>query len=52
MSWKRSLVVAAANRRPGSLKRIFEGRLARRRVVLENMSKVGSLVDHPINEDE
>ena len=38
--------------RSAGLKSIFEGRLARRRVVLEQKSKVGSLVDHPINDEE
>lgn len=42
----------ADKHRSGTLKKIFEGRLARRRVVLEQKSKVGSLVDHPINDDE
>ena len=36
-----------ANVRPGTLKRIFEGRLARRRV-LDHQAKVGSLIDHPM----
>jgi len=35
--------------RPAKLERIFEGRLACRRVILENASD-SSLIDHPVNE--
>lgn len=35
----------------GTLKRICEGRLARRRAMLEQKTKVGPLVDHPMNDE-